>query len=44
MGENLSIGEKQLISIARAFLRKTRIVLIDEASANIDEENEKLIN
>lgn len=36
----MSAGEKQLINIARAVLRKTKIVLIDEATANIDIETE----
>ena len=42
-GENLSAGERQLISIARAALRKRKIVLIDEATANIDYETEKTL-
>ena len=42
-GSSLSGGEKQRISIARAFLKDAPIVLLDEATASIDVDNEYLI-
>jgi ATP-binding cassette subfamily B protein len=42
-GSTLSGGEKQRISIARAILKDTPIVLLDEATASLDPENELYI-
>ena len=42
-GSELSGGERQRISIARAFLKDAPIVLLDEASASLDVENETVI-
>lgn len=43
INDNLSSGEKSLIQICRAILRKNKIVLLDEATANIDIETEQMV-
>ncbi|CAF2981984.1 unnamed protein product, partial [Rotaria sp. Silwood2] len=42
-GNNLSTGQCQLICIARGILKKSKFLLIDEATANIDSETDELI-